>query len=421
MSPEIPTELRPTHAEIAAYMANVANALREQVLPSVQEDNSKQRLRESIALLARISVGLDPNADLIGVSEREALAAMESRALALASGANAVERAAAPQITPAMMRNYLSALSKEDVVVDELILLAGGRSKKTYLVKQHGCAALPEQFVIRQDNAESMLDGSVREEFKLLRYLEREKITAPKVLRLEPGESVLGAPLMIVERLAGKNQGGLFDPPNLPEVVLQFARQLGRLHALCPTPADELPPLATRAAGHDLLREELGAIEGLITQLAKHSATFPAALKWLRDNIDRVTGPTTLVHGDCGFHNFLATENDLTGILDWELAHFGNPAEDLGYVRPWASQVVPWEDFLRAYHDAGGPESTPFSVDFYTLWGDVRICSILLRARAGIVSRQISDFELTVVSGHLLWNTLTRTAADLEHILRRHC
>ena len=44
-----------------------------------------------------------------------------------------------------------------------------------------------------------------------------------------------------------------------------------------------------------------------------------------------------MVHGDYRFGNFIISEKKLESIIDWELAHIGNPMEDLGWlcVRSW--------------------------------------------------------------------------------------
>jgi len=49
----------------------------------------------------------------------------------------------------------------------------------------------------------------------------------------------------------------------------------------------------------------------------------------------------SLVHGDYRNGNFLFLEDRITGILDWEMAHIGEPLEDLA----WAlSPIWSWQD-----------------------------------------------------------------------------
>ena len=53
-------------------------------------------------------------------------------------------------------------------------------------------------------------------------------------------------------------------------------------------------------------------------------------LKWLRDNLPERIEPA-LNHGDYRLGNILAEDSHLTGVLDWELAHFGDRHEDLAF------------------------------------------------------------------------------------------
>jgi aminoglycoside phosphotransferase (APT) family kinase protein len=65
---------------------------------------------------------------------------------------------------------------------------------------------------------------------------------------------------------------------------------------------------------------------------------------------------STVVHGDSGPYNFLVDSDRLTAVLDWEFAHVGDPAEDLGIARVYAEDVMDWREFLDIYASAGGPE-----------------------------------------------------------------
>ena len=40
----------------------------------------------------------------------------------------------------------------------------------------------------------------------------------------------------------------------------------------------------------------------------------------------------SLVHGDFRLGNIIVSEKGLASIIDWELAHIGNPLQDLGWI-----------------------------------------------------------------------------------------
>lgn len=58
---------------------------------------------------------------------------------------------------------------------------------------------------------------------------------------------------------------------------------------------------------------------------------FDWAFRWLEERTpqDEIL---KLVHGDFRHGNFMVDENGIAAVLDWELAHLGDPLEDLGWV-----------------------------------------------------------------------------------------
>ncbi|MHB1711439.1 MAG: phosphotransferase [Acidimicrobiales bacterium] len=106
----------------------------------------------------------------------------------------------------------------------------------------------------------------------------------------------------------------------------------------CDPPADRkgLPPL-------DALGEVRPALD--------------LGVRWL--NAHRPpSGPQVIVHGDFRLGNLMIGLHGLSAVLDRELAHVGDPAEDIGWLCAPASPlggVGRVEELLDAYHAAGGP------------------------------------------------------------------
>ena len=83
-------------------------------------------------------------------------------------------------------------------------------------------------------------------------------------------------------------------------------------------------------------------------------------------------------------------ENGVTGVLDWELTHLGDPAEDLGWlcVKAWrfgsphpVGGFGPREDLLAGYAAAGGTPPTPEELRWWEVFGTLR-WTILCRLQA---------------------------------------
>jgi aminoglycoside phosphotransferase (APT) family kinase protein len=77
--------------------------------------------------------------------------------------------------------------------------------------------------------------------------------------------------------------------------------------------------------------DELADWHARYRALGVDSAAFEWAFRWLEEN--RPTPiVTTLVHGDFRLGNLMVDSGRVTGVLDWELSHVGDPREDLGWL-----------------------------------------------------------------------------------------
>ncbi|HEY3067480.1 MAG TPA: phosphotransferase family protein [Methylomirabilota bacterium] len=86
------------------------------------------------------------------------------------------------------------------------------------------------------------------------------------------------------------------------------------------------------------------------------------ALRWVAAHAP-TTAPTAIVHGDFRNGNFVVGADGIRAVLDWEIAHLGDPMEDLGWlcVKTWrfggAAPVGGFgarEALFAAYEGAGG-------------------------------------------------------------------
>jgi len=87
-------------------------------------------------------------------------------------------------------------------------------------------------------------------------------------------------------------------------------------------------------------------------------------MQWLRAHAPADTPRLSLVHGDFRNGNLVVGEDGLRAVLDWELAHLGDPMEDLGWlcVNSWrfGRHELPVggfgtrEQLFAGYAEAGG-------------------------------------------------------------------
>ena len=152
------------------------------------------------------------------------------------------------------------------------------------------------------------------------------------------------------------NPGEILAMEGADTILREAARDLARIHLLKreDLPRD-VPVMDYRAAIADLRAqfEEAGGDRPIIA----------LGLKWMEDNCPDPCAPV-LNHGDYRMGNVLAADGHLTGVLDWELAHFGDPHEDLAfgcmavwrfarYDRP-ALGLGSLEDYFAAYEAESG-------------------------------------------------------------------
>lgn len=423
---------------LRAYLVNVADTLRNAVVPGLQ-GKSLARANECITVLARLAArATAPHGDAVAALRELALlddTARASKSAAALDGAvlDAEESeyaAVAASLIPAAsgaLRHFdqtrfqawlrSSNVGGAAASVTSSNVLQGGRSKLTVLLSQSGAAGLPDELVLRQDWASSVTGTSVAPEFEILKRVHAAGIRVPTPLWLEGGHEAMGSPFLLVGALPGMQVGDLFDPPASEALALQLAEQLGRLHGMGDAPFVALPGVNERSYSTEQLRTELASHRAVIGQFGEPCVTVDLAMDWIERHLSQVRGVRTLVHGDLGFHNFLVESDRLTGLLDWELAHLGHPAEDLGYIRAWVEKMLPWAQFLAAYHRAGAPDSGAFAIDFYTLWGGVRLYALLLQARAAIVGGHLRDCEIALCCAHLIPVLLHRMSKQLRAIL----
>jgi aminoglycoside phosphotransferase (APT) family kinase protein len=101
------------------------------------------------------------------------------------------------------------------------------------------------------------------------------------------------------------------------------------------------------------------------------------AALWLLDNLPQNYKPS-LVHNDFRNGNFMVSPERIVAVLDWELAHIGDPMRDLGWicVNSWrfgGDQPVggfgSYEQLFAGYEAVTGEQIDPDAVKFWEVFG----------------------------------------------------
>ncbi len=100
--------------------------------------------------------------------------------------------------------------------------------------------------------------------------------------------------------------------------------------------------------------------------------------RWLMDNLP-TDYESTLVHNDFRNGNFMVTSKGINAVLDWEIAHIGDPMRDLGWIctNSWrfGRTELPvggfgeYEDLFAGYESVSGKKVDPAHVKFWEVFG----------------------------------------------------
>ena len=288
------------------------------------------------------------------------------------------------------LQTALRAAGEPAATITSMRVVVGGRSKETVLLDLEGAVRWPSRLVMRRDLLVGSLGTTVVDEFALLELLHARGVVVPRPYHLSRDGDGLGAPYLLLEAMPGQATGQLLAAPDSPEKVLAAARALATIHAV---PVDAVEPLFGHSdTGPAALIAEIDDFIAIWTREARTPLpTMDAALAWLKANATRVGGRDCFIHADYSFHNILFEGDQVSALLDWELARIGHPAEDLGYIKFAAQSVVEWSEFMAAYGAAGGRVVHARDVHFYALFGKVWLLTKILRSRELLETGQLDD------------------------------
>ena len=315
------------------------------------------------------------------------------------------------------------------VRVADLRRLTGGASRETWsldaVVERGDGSTETLPLILQRDVRGAPRELSRPMEFQLMKAAFDEAVPAPEPLWI--GDEAIGTgESFFVRRVDGETlprrllREDVYAPARaaLPE---QLGRLLAQIHAI-PVEKhglDELPappPDASPAA------YEVGRYEQIFRAIAPEPhPVFELAFRWLRQQpVIAAPAPTvrTLVHGDFRIGNVLFGPEGLRLMLDWELAHIGDPMEDMGFicVRSWrfggpkpVGGIGEREPFFAAYEAAGGAKVDAERVRFWEVFGNLRwgvICLNQARTYLDGVSKSVELASIGRRTAETEWELL---------------
>lgn len=272
------------------------------------------------------------------------------------------------------------------IAVTEMRPLSGGACQDNLrVVVEFG----ERRVLVLRSDARSSLPGSLarRQEYPVIRLACERGVRTPAVHWLAedlvaPGRSSYFMDWLDGETIAHK----VLRAPEMAEaragLLAELCAQLVLIHGIEPASARDRAVLAALGDGRaDPIDTALAVHRRALDELPEAYPAIELALRYLDERRPQL-GPRVLCHGDFRTGNVAVTRAGLSGILDWEFAHFGDAMDDLGWacVRDWrfghldrpAFGLAERAAFFAAYEAAGGRPVDPGAVLYWELMGNVR-------------------------------------------------
>ncbi|MEU6264623.1 phosphotransferase family protein [Saccharopolyspora shandongensis] len=207
---------------------------------------------------------------------------------------------------------------------------------------------------------------------------------------------LLGSPFMVVRAVPGDTDtesilGPDYDGGLREAVAVQAFADLGRIHAV--DVATTSVPHGAHGRGSPSWATQLDYWENVHDRYGlRPLPMLRLAVDTLRRNPPPSCARPTVVHGDFRLGNFLYSAEGVHAILDWELAHVGDPHEDLAWALKdswrWADPSRVWgfaedEDALLAvWERTSGLRVDRRALAWWRVFSHVKLSGLLARAGA---------------------------------------
>ena len=334
------------------------------------------------------------------------------------------ERVAAPAEEEEQLRSTLGAYLRSrhpglpQGAITRLQIAPGGHVKQTAIFSLVPNDVLPTNLALRRDLAHSITGTSVVDEYPIIQRAFEIGLPVPEPILLEADQSVLGGSFMIMTEVTDAEAAGTYfaeerrhSPRTVgPDFGHEVATVLARLHTATPTSSRQ--PVSEHA---ELVKKSYEAWRALPSPPFSLGAELSYA--WLLSHPLPPDRPCCLIHGDFGTHNILVRDGHLAALLDWELAHEGDPAEDLAECRMMLlPDVMPWKEFAQEYVAAGGDPVAcdENSVAYYCIWTYLKHGLMNASLRDVYLRGDRDDVIAATVAGHYYYRLMQYQARALQ-------
>ena len=290
----------------------------------------------------------------------------------------------------AQLSKYLTErLSCDDTVaIQNLARIPGGASRETWMfdaawTKDGTVQTAP--FVVRKDPPASLVESDRVVEYAFYSAFQGTNVPVPAMRWLESDPAHLGAPFFIMDRITvGETNVRNISEPRYSAAKAMIGRRmfevLGAIHSF-DWRESEIAAVVDVPLPNEAWSEQVAYWEEMIGRNEISPQPIArAAIRWLRANPPPPAQRISVVHGDYRVGNFLYSEEGIHGVLDWEMAHLGDPIEDLSWAvhELWHRDLIPREDCIKVYEQASGLKVEPDVLHWWDVFTGVKAQGIWL-------------------------------------------
>jgi len=282
------------------------------------------------------------------------------------------------------------------VEVRNLVRISGGASRETYRFRARPGGPFCDEraLILRRDPPASLIETERATEYRAIEAFHRLGLPVPEPVALELSPEPLERPFFIMEEVENCTAGAILSPDPYGEfrekIGRQFFENLGRIARADPAALKLLDfdgATEPRAcASHEVARWE----KVVETDEVEPQPIVRAAIRWLKSHLPPPAQKISIVHGDYRTGNFLFdAEGDMRAILDWEMAHLGDPLEDLAWaIDPlWANAdasrpggMIPRVEAIAIWEEASGLKADPAALGWWEIFASFKGAAIWISA-----------------------------------------
>ena len=269
-----------------------------------------------------------------------------------------------------------------------MVQFKGGQSNPTYKI-----SSTNQVFVLRRKPPGILLPSAhaVDREYRVITALQNTEVPVPKTYGLCEDADIIGTPFFVMDFLDGTVYWDLLLSEKSPQERMEIYANKNKVIAELHNVDYESVGLSDYGKPGNYIARQVS--RWTKQYLASETENIPAMnnlIDWLPQNIPD-EDETSIVHGDYRLDNMVfCSNNNVMGVLDWELSTLGHPIADFNYhciswknIPQLADQKfcnengIPTEEEYRNMYSRYTGKKLDENWEFYTIFNIFKLAGIL--------------------------------------------